>query len=84
MAQDFVFGNAQSMREVAAGTYKTETALQAVVVATMAAAVATGELFTCTASCSGYSQQDIQNVMRILCDQGFICSYSGTTLTITW
>jgi len=84
MATDFVFGNAQSMREVSAGTYKTETALQAVVIAAMAAAVATGELFTCTASCSGYSQQDIQNVIRVLGDQSFTTSYSGTTLTISW
>jgi hypothetical protein len=84
MAFDFVFGNAQSVREVCAGTYKTETALQAVVIAAIAAVVATGELFTCTASCSGYSQQDIQNVVRILVDQGYMTSYSGTTLTISW
>jgi len=58
--------------------------LQAVVVAAMAAAVATGELFTCTASASGYSQQDVQNMMRDLIGSGFGCTYSGTTLTITW
>lgn len=84
MALDLVFTNAQSLREVCAGTYKTETALQGVVVAAMAAVVATGELFTCTAACSGYSNQDINNVMRILTDQNFTCSYSGTTLTISW
>ena len=84
MALDFVFTNAQSLREVCAGTYKTETALQAVVIAAMAAVVATGELFTCTAACSGYSQQDVENVMRVLTDQNFTCSYSGTTLTISW
>lgn len=84
MAFDFVFGNAQSVREVCAGTYKTEAALQAVVVAAIAAVIATGELFTCTAACSGYSQQDIQNVIRVLSDQGFTTSFSGTTLTISW
>ena len=80
----FVFGNAQSVREVCAGTYKTETALQAVVIAAIAAVVATGELFTCTASASGYSQQDIQNVVRDLISQNFTASYSGTTITISW
>lgn len=84
MALDFVFSNAQSLREVSAGTYKTETALQAVVIAAMAAVVATGELFTCTAACSGYSAQDIENVMRLLTDQNFTCSFSGTTLTLSW
>lgn len=81
---NLVFNNAQSLREAAAGGYKTETALQAVVVAAMAAAIATGQLFTCTAACSGYSQQDVQNVIRDLIASGFGCSYSGTTLTLTW
>lgn len=84
MAFDFVFGNAQSVREVCAGTYKTEAALQAVVIAAIAAVVATGEIFTATASASGYSQQDIQNVLRILVDQGYTASFSGTTITISW
>ena len=80
----FIFDNANLLRGAAAGTYKTETALAAVVIAAMAAVIATGELFTCTASCSGYSQQDIQNVMRQLRRADYIVSYSGTTLTITW
>jgi len=80
----FVFGNAQSVREVSAGTYKTEAALQAVVIAAIAAVVATGELFTCTASASGYSQQDVNNVMRDLISQGFTATYSGTTITLAW
>lgn len=84
MALDFVFMNSQSLREVCAGTYKTEAALQAAVVAAMAAVVATGELFTCTVSVSGYSAQDIQNVMRVLTDQNFIVSLATTTLTINW
>ncbi len=80
----FVFDNAQSFREVCAGTYKTETALQQVVYVALAAACATGELFTATAACSGYSQQDVQNVMRELRRAFYGVSYSGTTLTITW
>lgn len=80
----FVFGNAQSVREVCAGTYKTETALQAVVIAAIAAVVATGEVFTANAAASGYSQQDIQNVVRDLVSQNFTVSYSGTTITISW
>ena len=80
----FIFDNANLLRGAAAGTYKTETALAAVVIAAMAAAIATGELFTCTASCSGYSQQDSQNIMRQLRRADYIVSYSGTTLTITW
>ena len=80
----FVFGNAQSVREVCAGTYKTEAALQAVVIAAIAAVVATGELFTCTASASGYSNNDVSNVMRDLVSQNFTVTYSGTTLTISW
>lgn len=80
----FVFNNAQSVREVSAGTYKTETALQAVVIAAIAAVVATGELFTCTAAASGYSNQDVNNVIRDLISQGYTISYSGTTITISW
>lgn len=81
---DSIFNNGKTMAAVSSGTYKTETALQAVIVAAMAVAVATGELFTCTASCSGYSQQDIQNCIRTLRASGFGTSYSGTTLTLTW
>lgn len=80
----FVFNNAQSVREACAGTYKTEVALQAVVVAALATAIAAAETFTCTAACSGYSQQDIFNVMRDLISQNYTLSYSGTTLTISW
>lgn len=84
MALDYVFNNAQSMREVCAGTYKTETALQAVIVAAMAVAAAAQETFTCTSSVSGYSAQDVQNCMRVLNDMNFTVSLSGSTLTIAW
>jgi hypothetical protein len=80
----FVFNNAQSVREVCAGSYKTEAALQAVVVAAIAAVIATGELFTCTAAASGYSQRDIQNILRDLISLGFTATFSGTTITIAW
>lgn len=80
----FVFNNAYSVREVCAGTYKTEAALQAVVVAAIAAVIATGEIFTANAAASGYSQQDIQNVIRDLVSQNYTVSFSGTTITISW
>lgn len=80
----FVFGNAQSVREGCAGTYKTEIALQAVVVAALATAIAAAETFSTTASASEYSPQDIQNVIRDLVSQNFTVSYSGTTITISW
>lgn len=79
-----IFNNAQSVREASAGTYKTEAALQAVVIAAIAAVIATGELFTCTASVSGYSAQDVQNVRRDLVSCGFGVTQSTSTLTITW
>ena len=81
---DSIFNNGQAVRAVNAGTYKTETALLAVMNAAIATATATGELFTCGGSCSGYSQQDIQNVMRFFRASGYQPSYSGTTLTLTW
>ena len=81
---DWVFGNAQSTREVSAGTYKTEAALQASIIAAIAAVVATGELFTCTQRLSGQTAQDVQNCMRLLADMNFGTSISGSTLTITW
>ena len=84
MAQDFVFNNAQSLREVCAGNYKTETALQALAVAAMAVAAAAQQTFTCSVSVTGYSGQDVQNVMRVLSDQNFIFTLAGSTLTITW
>lgn len=84
MYNGFIFNNAQSIREMSAGTYKTEAALQAVVIAAIAAVIATGEVFSATASASGYSQQDITNVMRRLISCGYTASYSGTTITIAW
>lgn len=80
----FVFNDAQATRSVCAGTYKTETALQAAAVAAIAAAVAGNETFSCTVACSGYSEQDVTNVVRILSANNFTTSYSGTTLTISW
>lgn len=79
-----VYNNANSVRGACAGLYKTEGALQAVVVAAIAVAIAAAETFTCTASASGYSQQDIQNVVRVFISNGFTVSYSGTTLTLSW
>lgn len=81
---NFVFGNAQSLREISAGTYKTEAALQAAVIASMATAAALYNSFSCTVSVSSYSAQDVQNVMRILNEKNFGASLSGSTLTITW
>lgn len=84
MATGCVFDNAQSLREVCAGTYKTEAALQAAVIAAMAAVIATGEIFTCTVSVAGASGQDVNNVTRWLADQNYTTSQSGSTLTISW
>lgn len=80
----YVFSNAQSLREVCAGTYKSEAAYQALVIAAMAAVVATGELFTCTVTTSGKAVQDVNNVMRLLTNMNFTVSLSGSTLTISW
>jgi hypothetical protein len=79
-----IFNNAQSVREASAGTYKTEAAMQALVIAAMATAIATGELFTANVSVSGGSAQDVQNVTRDLISCGFGVSQSGSTLTFTW
>lgn len=84
MAFDFVFNNAQSLREVCSGGYKTETALQAAIIAAMAVQAALTASFSCTVSVTGYSGQDVQNCMRVLEDMNFGVSLSGSTLTITW
>lgn len=84
MALDFCFNNAQSTREACAGTYKTEAALQATIVAAIAVSIAAAETFNCTVSMSGQSAQDVQNCMRILNDMNFTVSLSGSTLTISW
>lgn len=81
---DYVFGNSQSLRESCAGTYKTETAFQALVIAALATAAAAAETFSTTVSTTGQSSQDVQNLIRILRDDNFIVSLSGSTLTITW
>lgn len=84
MAQDFIFGNAQSVREMSAGTGKTESAFQATVIAAIAVAIAAAETFTCTVSTSGVSSQNLQNTMRVLTDANYTTSLSGSTLTISW
>ena len=81
---DWCFSNAQSTREMSAGTYKTEAALQATIIAAIAAVIATGELFTCTVSTSGTVAQDLQNCMRLLTDMNFTVSLAASTLTISW
>ena len=80
---DFAVGNAQSIREMAVGTYKTEAALQALVIAAIYAAVASSA-GSCTVSMTGTSAQDNQNVVRMLADMNFTTSQLGTTLTISW
>lgn len=84
MSMSYVFSNAQSLREASAGTYKTETAFQALIIAAMAVAVAAAETFVCTVSTTGVSAQDVQNVVRVLADNNFTTSQSGSTLTISW
>jgi methionine synthase I (cobalamin-dependent) len=81
---NFVFMNAQSCREVCAGTYKTETALQALVIAALAVAAAAAETFSTTVSVTGYSAQDVGNVSRLLVADGYTINLSGSTLTISW
>ncbi len=78
------FSHAQSVREACAGTYKTEYALNAAIIAAIAVAVAAAETFSATVSVSGYSAQDIQNNIQFLRAQNFIVTQAGTTLTITW
>jgi hypothetical protein len=81
---NFVFSNAQSCREASAGTYKTEAALQALVIAALATAVAAAETFTTSVSTTGYSGQDVNNVTRPLIASGYTIATSGSTLTISW
>jgi hypothetical protein len=80
---DLAFGNSGSLREVTAGSYKTEAAFQALCVAAMAVAVA-ASAFTCTVSTTGVPAQDVNNVMRMFADANFICSLTGSTLTFSW
>lgn len=84
MYNGFVFNNAQSVREMCSGTYKTEAALQGAVIAVIVTAIAAAETFTTTVSVSGYSGQDVNNVMRILVADGYTVSLSGSTLSISW
>ena len=78
------FGNAQSVRELSAGTYKTEAAFKALVIAAIAVAIAAAETFTCTVSSSGVANQDVQNVMRELIGSGYTVSLAVSTLTVSW
>ena len=77
------FDNPQTVREGSASTYKTEYAMAALVIAAFATAVA-ASAFSTTVSVSGGSAQDVENVMRWLTRLNFICSLSGSTLTISW
>ena len=80
----YAFQNAQSVREACSGTYKTEIAQQALVIAALATAIAAAETFTTTISTTGSSAQDTENTMRNLNALGFTVVLSGSTLTITW
>lgn len=80
----FACNNAGSVREASTAGYKTEFALQALVIAAIYAAIALNQTFSCTQSCTGYSQQDIGNVMRALVADGFTVSYANAVLTISW
>lgn len=83
---NFACVNAQSMRELAAGSYKTEAALQAAVIAAMFAAVA-DNAFTCSVDTSNYSAQDVNNVCKTLQQADFQYSRAagdGDNLIITW
>lgn len=79
-----VFDNAQSVREVCAGTYKSEAAFQALIVAAIAVAIAAAETFTCSVSTTGVSAQDVQNTVRNLIGNGFQVSQASSTLTVSW
>lgn len=81
---NIIFDNAQSVREVCSGTYKTEAALMASIIAAIAAVVATGELFTCTVSTSAKTSQDVQNCIQHLRESFYTTSLAGSTLTISW
>lgn len=81
---NIIFDNAQSVREVCAGKYKTEAALQAAAIAAIAAVVATGQVFQATVSVTGYSGQDVNNVMSALNDGFFTTVLTGSSLVISW
>lgn len=81
---NLIFDNAQSVREVCAGTYKTEAALQAAIISAIAAVIATGEIFTASVSISSYGNQDINSVMRMLNEGFFTASVVGSNLVISW
>lgn len=81
---NLIFDNAQSVREACAGTYKSEAALQAAVVAAIAAVIATGEIFTATISISSYGNQDINSVMRMLNEGFFTAVVTGANLIVSW
>lgn len=80
---DTCYGNSQSLREASASSYKTEFALQAAVIAAMAASVAANS-FTCTVAVNTFSGQDVNNVMRILSDSNFIVASVGNNIILTW
>jgi hypothetical protein len=62
-----------------------DLALVYALVAAMATAVNAGSSNTSTTvSMSGKAAQDIQYWMGVLTGLGYVVSYSGTTLTISW
>lgn len=79
----FVFNDSNALAKVTVGPVKTETALQAAVIAAMAAAVVL-YASTCTVAVNSYSTQDVNNVMRLLADLNYICTNSGNNLVIVW
>ena len=83
---NFACDNAQSTRELSAGSYKTEAALQALVIAAIYAAVA-DNAFTCSVDTSNYSAQDVGNLCKTLANANFQYSRAdtdGDNLIITW
>lgn len=77
------FDNAQTVREGAASTYKTEFAMAATAIAALAAAVA-ANAYSTTMSVSGGSAQDVEHIMTWLTRLNFTVSISGSTLAISW
>lgn len=79
----FVFNDSNALSQASDGLVRTETALQAAVIAAMAAAVVL-YASTCSLDVSSYSTQDVNNVMRLLSELNYICTNSGNNLVIVW
>lgn len=78
-----IIATAPVARMLAGNLNSGDQPIQQVVATALNSAINSGT-FSTTSSMSGYSAQNIQNVMLAMEGLGFTVSLSGTTLTYSW